>query len=121
MNNLGQLMTRHKWLRSGKGTVKVDSNQDTYSSNMYIKKLRERLIEEANACTEPSNQPTPCKPHVPMSRNTLECNITKDITKIEGGPAMDSSSYVLGLGKKCVDDDDDRPVSSIVRTPLPGN
>jgi hypothetical protein len=55
-----------------------------------------------------------------MSRNTLECNITKDITKIEGGPAMDSSSYVLGLGKKCVDDDD-RPVSSIVRTPLPGN
>jgi len=120
MNNLGQLMTRYKWINSGNGTVKVDSNQDTYSANMYIKKLKARLIEEADTCTEPSVKPPVCKPDVPMSRNTLQCNITKDITKIEGGPAMDSSLYVLGLGKKCVDDDD-RYVSSIVRTPLPGN
>lgn len=120
MNNLGQLMTRHKWLRSGKGTVQVDSNQDTYSSNSYTIKIRNRMIEKADTCTEPSVKPPVCKPSVPMSRNTLECNITKDITTIEGGPAMDSSLYVLGLGKKCTSNDPD-PVSSIVRAPLPGN
>ena len=120
MNNLGQLMTRYKWINSGNGTVKVDSNQDTYSANVYIKKLRERLIEEADTCTEPSVKPPVCKPDVPMSRNTLQCNITKDITTIEGGTAMDSSLYVLGLGKKCTSNDPE-PVSSIVRAPLPGN
>ena len=120
MNNLGQLMTRYKWINSGKGTVKVDSNQDTYSSNSYTTKIRNRMIEEADTCTEPSEKPPVCKPDVPMSRKTLDCNITKDITIIEGGPAMDSSLYVLGLGKKCTSDDPD-PVSSIVRGVLPGN
>jgi hypothetical protein len=120
MNNLGQLMTRYKWINSGKGTVKVDSNQDTYSSNVYTKKMRDRKLIEADNCTEPSEKPPVCKPTVPMSRKTLECNITKDITRIEGGPAMDSSLYALGLGKKCVSNDPE-PVSSIERGPLPGN
>lgn len=120
MNNLGQLMTRYKWINSGKGTVKVDSNQDTYSSNSYTIKIRNRNIQEADTCTEPSVKPPVCKSDVPMSRNTLECNITKDITTIEGGPAMDSSLYVLGLGKKCTSNDPN-PVSSIVKAPLPGN
>ena len=119
MNNLGQLMTRYKWINSGNGTVKVDSNQDTYSANSYTIKIRNRMIQEADTCTEPSVKPPVCKPSVPMTRNTLECNITKDITTIEGGPAMDSSLYVLGLGKKCTSNDPD-PVSSIVRAPLPG-
>jgi hypothetical protein len=122
MNNLGQLMTRYKWINSGNGTVKVDSNQDTYSSNSYTVQIRNRKIEEADTCTEPSVKPPACKPDVPMSRNTLGCNITKDITKIEGGPAMDSSLYILGLGKKCTDAfNNPNPVSSIVRGVLPGN
>ena len=92
MNNLGQLMTRYKWINSGKGTVKVDSNQDTYSSNSYTIKIRNRNIQEADTCTEPSVKPL----------------------------AMDSSLYVLGLGKKCTSNDTN-PVSSIVKAPLPGN
>ena len=47
--------------------------------------------------------------------------VVKDITNMEeGGTAMDSSLYSLGLGKKCVGNDS-RPVSSIVNAPLPGN
>jgi hypothetical protein len=120
MNNLGQLMTRYKWINSGKGTVKVDSNQDTYSSNVYTERIRNRMLLEAETCTEPSEKPPVCKPDVPISRNNLACNVTKDITRIEGGTAMDSSLYVLGFGKKCTTNDP-APVSSIGCGPLPGN
>jgi hypothetical protein len=120
MNNLGQLMTRYKWINSGKGTVKVDSNQDTYSSNSYTNKLRNSKIYEAETCLEPSVKPPVCKPDVPMSINTLACNMTKDITRIEGGTAMDSSLYILGLAKKCTSNDPN-PVSSTTCGPLPGN
>lgn len=121
LNNLGQIMTRYKWLRGGNQTVKPDTNQDTYSSNKYTIEIRKRTIQEAGACTEPSSKSPVCKPDVPMSNTTLQCNITKDITNMEeGGTAMDSSLYSLGLGKKCVDNDD-RPVSSIINIPLPGN
>ena len=119
LNNLGQLMTRYKWMREGAQIVKPDSNQNTYSSNKYTIEIMKRAIEEANTCTEPSSKSPACKPDVPMSRNTLQCNITKDITTIEGGPAMDSSLHLLELGKKCVDYDD-KPVSSIANAPLPG-
>jgi len=120
MNNIGQLMTRHKWIHSGNGTVKVDSNQDTYSSNGYTIKMRNRIILEADTCNEPSDKPPICKTNVAMSRKTLDCNITKDITQIMGGPAMDSSLYVLGLGQKCTLNDSN-PISSTKSAPLPGN
>lgn len=122
LNNLGQLMTRYKWINSGKGTVKIDSNQDTYSSNVYTTRIRHHTIQEAETCTEPSVKPPACNPNVPLSRNTLGCNITKDITRTkgEGGTAMDSGLYVLGLGKECTINDP-APVSSFACGPLPGN